>query len=395
MFPALIRLCPQLSPATEPAQRKSTLAAVASTALFAALAWAAPAARADVMQVKPGDTFSALAARQGAKLSEWRKYYDAKLSGLRDPNRITPGMTFELVQAGDGRSYLKLVGSAPAPVPVAKAAPRIEPAAPVTPVVPPPPTELVLGVLPNIAVSQLVIQYDSVRSYLERQTGRKVRVVVPANFKAFYDGMTRGDFDVSVAGSHLARLAQVDAQLVPLAIYEPRIPAQFIGPAEGPAISPKDTRGKVIAFANPTSLVAMYGQQWLRQQGLEPGKDYEVRGARTDMGVGRALLSGDAVAAIMSFGEFRSLPPEESSRLRIIEVFARVPNFIVMGHPRLGKDLLAKLQAAWLAMPADKDDGAAFVKAAGLSGIVAVDDAVLRELDPFVAITRRAMSGGN
>ena len=44
-------------------------------------------------------------------------------------------------------------------------------------------------------------------------------------------------------------------------------------------------RGKAVAFANPTSLVAMYGQQWLRQQSLEPGKDYEVKGARTDMGV--------------------------------------------------------------------------------------------------------------
>ena len=113
------------------------------------------------------------------------------------------------------------------------------------------------------------------------------------------------------------------------------------------------------------------------------------------MGVGRMLLSGDVVAAIMSGGEFRALPPEESSRLKIVEVFARIPNFIIVGHPRLGKERLASLKARLLTFMADKEDGAAFAKATGLSAIVDVDDATLRELDPHVAPTRRLMGVGN
>ena len=134
---------------------------------------------------------------------------------------------------------------------------------------------------------------------------------------------------------------------------------------------------------------ALFG--WLRGQNLEAGKDYEVKGARTDLGVGRMLLSGDAVAAIMSNGEFRALPADESSRLKIGEVFARIPNFITMAHPRLERDKINRLRSQLKAFLADNDDGSAFARATGFSGIVDVDDAQMRELDPYSAQTRKAM----
>ena len=402
---------------------------IAVAALLAASGVLAQADAPTMVEVQPGDTFSAIAARYTGGVSSWAKLYDAKRSRLRNPNIITPGMRLELVTAAGGKQYLRVMApgamaAAPAAAPAAPkaaapaapvaAAPTKPPvaaapapaAAPVKPpvvaaVVPPPPpvaavpsAELVVGVLPNIGAAALMAQYESMRTYFEKN-GQKVRIVLPANFKAFFDSTMRGDFDLAVSAPHFARVAQLDGGLIPLAMYEPRIPAQFVTPIDAPLASPKDAKGKSIAFANPTSLVAMYGQQWLRQQGLEPGKDYEVKGARTDMGVGRMLLSGDAVAAVMSGGEFRSLPVEESGRLKITEVFARIPNFILLGNPRLGKERLAKLKQQLLGFLADKDDGAAFAKAANVSAIVEADDATLRELDPYVAPTRRAMGTGN
>ena len=353
------------------------------------------------VEVHAGDTFSALAGPFVGGVRHWSKLYDPQRSGLADPNRIVPGMRFELVTEESGRRYLRLMGggvrdaaaarTAPSPAPAVAAAP-----APTVAAAPAPETEpLVVGVLPNISAAALMGQYESLKAYLERGGAQKVRIVLPANFKAFFDSTVRGEYDLAVAAPHFARVAQLDARMVPLVIYEPRIPAQFITSLEAPVADAAAVRGKAVAFANPTSLVAMYGQQWLRQQSLEPGKDYEVKGARTDMGVGRMLLSGDVVAAIMSGGEFRALPPEESSRLKIVEVFARIPNFIIVGHPRLGKERLASLKARLLTFMADKEDGAAFAKATGLSAIVDVDDATLRELDPHVAPTRRLMGVGN
>jgi phosphonate transport system substrate-binding protein len=250
---------------------------------------------------------------------------------------------------------------------------------------------LVIGVMPNLGASLMLGQYDNLKTYLERSTGQKVRIVVPANMKAYFEATLRGDYDLAIGGPHFARVAQVDARWVPVVMFEPRTNAQFITLLDGPMKSLRDLRGKAVVFSNPQSLVAMYGRQWLSQQNLEQGKDYDVKSARTDLGVGRMLLSGDAVAAVMSGGEFRALPADEAARLKIVEVIARIPNFVVMAHPRLGTERMARVKAKLQTFLADKDQGQAFAKATGVSGIVDADEAVLRELDAFVAPTRRMM----
>jgi phosphonate transport system substrate-binding protein len=386
-----------------PSQRSSARGGlfVAAGLLLGAVLGTSPAA-AQTVEVKAGDTFSAIATRLAGKGVMWNKVYDPRRTGLRDPNIIVPGMQFELVDEG-GRRYLKLVGSPdstrtaaspPAAPAVLPSAPRA-PAAAAAPVVAPVAAAdtIVVGVLPNIPAPALHAQYESLKKYLERQGGPKVRIVVPANFKAFFDSTVRGDYDLSVAAPHFARLAQVDARMVPLVMFEPRIPAQFITTTENAAAGVSDLKGKVVGFANPTSLVAMFGQQWLRQQGLEPGRDYEVRGARTDMGVGRMMLSGEVAGAVMSGGEFRALPPEEAARMKIVEVFTRIPNFIVLGHPRLGSAQLDRFRTQLQGFLADPEDGAAFSRATGITGMASVTEDVLRELDPHVAPTRRLMGG--
>ena len=424
-------------------RRESWLARAAATviALGVGLGIGSAAAQSGTLptlvDVQPGDTFSAIASRFTGDPRAWRKLYSPEQSGLVNPNLITPGMRLELVTEASGNKFLRLVGGKAAAVamaaaPAPAAAPAVEPAvkpapmptvaaplakppapavaaapapvaappvaaaapAPVVaaaPAVPAADGALVIGVLPNVAASLLLPQYEYMRRYLERGGGQKVRIVVPANFKVFFDATMAGEYDLAVAAPHFARVAQQERGMVPLVTYEPRINALMVVPADSTVTGPKDLRERVVAFANPQSLVAMYGVQWLRGQGLEAGKDFEVKGARTDLGVGRMLLSGDAVAAIMSNGEFRALPADESSRLKIGEVFARIPNFITIAHPRLERDKINRLRTQLKAFLADADDGAAFARATGFSGITDVNDAQMRELDPYSPQTRRAM----
>ena len=388
------------------------IAATAAVAQTAAPLTAAPT----LIEVHAGDTFSAIAARFTGDARNWARLYNAQLSRLPNPNLILVGMQLELVTEASGGRYLRLVSepggralpvaktplAAPSKAAAAPAAPAPATPAAVTPAAPlanaaaaPGDDALVVGVLPNIGAAALLAQYESLKTYLERGGGQKVRIVVPANFKAFFDNTMRGDYDLAVAAPHFARVAQLDRGMVPLAMYEPRIAALFLTPIDSAISGPRDVRGKAVAFANPTSLVAMFGQQWLRQQSLEPGKDYEVKGANSDMGVGRMLLSGDAVAAIMSNGEFRALPPDESSRMKIVESFARIPNFILVAHPRLGGARLERLKSQLKGFLSDKDEGAAFSRSTGITGIVEAEDAVMRELDPFAPLTRRAMGLAN
>lgn len=371
------------------------------SALLLALAAAGSAAQTSppqIIEVKKGDTFSGLVVQVGGSASGWRQMYRTDLSRLPDPNVISIGMRFELATDSNGVQYLRRIDSAaPADTPnapaapVAAAPPKPAPAAPAAREAPN--EALVIGVLPYIGSGALLSQYEYLKTYLGRVAGEKdVRIVVPANFKAFFTSTMKGEFDIAVSAPHFARVAQIDKAMTPLLIYEPRIKALFVTPADGGVSGPADVRGKAVAFANPQSLVAMYGQQWLRQKNLEVGTDYEARGARTDMGVGRMMLAGEAVAAIMSNGELRSLPAEESERLKIVETFTTIPNFVVVANPAMERERVSRLKASLKAFLADKDEGAAFARATGLTGIVDVDEPLLRELDPYVALTRQAMA---
>ncbi len=403
-----------------------SLLALGLLALSAAVGAATPAVS-ETIVIKAGDTLSQIAARYTGDARQWRKLYDARKSGLSNPNVIIAGDVLELVTEANGSRYLRAIGSTAAPtaaaalapataaasvvrVPAAVPAPVVAPAAPAPApalapavTVSPPaaqqaggtpasvPGELVIGVVPYISAATLAAQYEPLKRYLERGGSTRVRIVVPGNFKAFFDAAVAGEFDVAISPPHMARVAQLDRGLMPLGVFEPRIGALLVTPTEGGISSPRDVAGKAVGFANPQSLVAMYGQQWLRGQNLEAGRDYESKGARTDLGVGRMMLTGEAVAAIMSTGEFRVLPPEEATRMRIVETFARIPNFIWLAHPRLERARADRLRTQMRDFFADAEDGAAFTKATGLTGFVEATDATLRELDPFNSATRRAM----
>lgn len=399
-----------INPASFPFKRSVCAVLATTLGLFAFSSMGQPVTP-EVIEVREGDTFSSIAARLSDEPRNWRKMYRSRLSQLPNPNQISVGMRFAVTEDTKGKRYLRVIHSHDSPVnsalvittpPTTAATPAAIPS-PTGPIITAPPLAgatprsgvLVIGVLPNIPAATLTTQYQHLSRYFERIDGQKVRIVISTNFKEFFESTMKGDFDLAVTAPHFARIAQLDRAMVPLVGYQPRINALLVAPIDSKVASSRDLRERAVAFANPQSLVAMYGQQWLSKQGMEPGTDYEVKGTRTDLGVGRMVLSGDAVAAIMSNGEFRALPPEESARMKIVEVIARIPNFVVLAHPRLDRTRQGQIKAQLKSFLADSEDGVPFAQATGFTAMSEVDEAQLRELDSFVEATRRSMGYSN
>src|SRR5207245_10738387 len=124
----------------------------------------------------------------------------------------------------------------------------------------------------NNSTKTLMAQYEHMKHYLEARNTQKITISTSANFKAFFESTMNGDFDLAVSAPHFARVAQLDRGLIPLVIYEPRINALLITPVDQSLGSAAELRGKVVAFANPQSLVAMYGLAWRGQRGVQPAK---------------------------------------------------------------------------------------------------------------------------
>lgn len=253
-----------------------------------------------------------------------------------------------------------------------------------------PENPLVLGVIPNVSARLILSAYQPMRTHLERELARRVEVATAPDFRGFAERALRGEYQMIVTAPNVGRVLQVDAGWEPIAIYEPQIPAVLVASADNPLDAPTQIRGRALALANPQSLVALVGLQWLRSQGLQAGTDFSIALAANDDSLGAVLRSGDAPLAIMSMGEFRAKPEDMRKRLRIVGEIARVPGFLVMTARPVDDATRRRLRGLLLAFPGS-DEGRQFLALSGFSGIRDVTDADLRFLDPFVEATRRSL----
>jgi phosphonate transport system substrate-binding protein len=253
---------------------------------------------------------------------------------------------------------------------------------------------LTLGVLPNISARVLLTHYQPVREHLQPLLGRPVEVVTANDFRAFAQATREGNYDVIVTAPNLGRMAQTDSRWVPLASYEPGIPALLVGPVDKPEATVAQLRGKALALANPQSLVALVGLRWLAGQGLQTERDFQIARAPNDDSLGSLIRSGEAPFAIMSMGEFRAKPEALRQTLRIVTQIATVPGFLVMANPALAATERQKVAEAMWALPGT-EAGKRFFALSGFSNIRRVDERELASLDVYTDVTRRSLFGEN
>ncbi len=254
-------------------------------------------------------------------------------------------------------------------------------------------TPLVLGVIPNVSARLIIAAYQPMRTHLERELGRRIEVATAADFRSFAERALRGEYRVIVTAPNVGRVLQTDGGWEPIAIYEPQIPAILVAGADNPVDAASQIRGRALALANPQSLVALVGLQWLRSQGMQAGTDFRIALAANDDSLGAVLRSGEAPLAVMSLGEFRAKTEEMRQRLRIVTEIAKVPGFLVMAARDVDEAERRRLRALLLAFPRT-DEGRQFLALSGFSGIREVTDTDLRFLDAYVDVTRRGLGLG-
>lgn len=249
-----------------------------------------------------------------------------------------------------------------------------------------------IGVLPNVSARVILTSYQPMREYFERELKRGVDIATAPDFRAFAENTRRGDYQLVVTAANLGRVAQVDSNWHPLAIYDPKIPAILVALADNANASVTQLRGKSLALANPQSLVALAGLEWLGVQGLRHGADFKTVTAANDDSLGAVLRTGEAPLAIMSMGEFRAKPEAMRNTLRIVTEIAKLPGFLVMASPGLPAAEVKRLKTLILAFP-QTDEGKKFFALSGFANIREVTEPELKTLDSFNDITRQGLGG--
>jgi len=254
------------------------------------------------------------------------------------------------------------------------------------------PEPLQLGLVPNISPRVLFEHNRPLRLYLERRLGRPVELVTAPDFRVFHQRTLAGAYDLAVTPAHMARLAQLDAGHVPLVSYAPGIACLVVTAKESGVNGIGDLRGRAITLANPLSLVALHGQQWLGAHGLRAEQDYRITRVRADDSAASMLVRGESAAALLSAGELRAIPEKLRERVAVLSPCGEVQSFVAVASARLPAQLRESLRGALIAFPA-APEFADFSAATGFKGMAAVDDAMLRTLDVLAPATRRLLDG--
>jgi phosphonate transport system substrate-binding protein len=251
---------------------------------------------------------------------------------------------------------------------------------------------LEIGVLPNLSARLLLAQYQPMRDYLSREMKRAVQVSTAPNWTAFHQRTLGLDYDVVVTAANLARVAQLDRGFVPLLAYAPAIKGMVICASNRPVKTVTELRGQTLVLSNPQSLITLRGMQWLADNGLHRDKDFKTMNTPTDDSVGSVVTRGDAIAAMLSGGEYRAIPDNIKAQLQVLTTFAEVAGFIVLASPKLPAADMRAVKESLLAFAAGSDEGKAFFASSGFNGMNEPAAGLMESMDPYLEATRRTMS---
>jgi phosphonate transport system substrate-binding protein len=190
-----------------------------------------------------------------------------------------------------------------------------------------------LGIAPHTSARVILEMYQPLRSQLEKALGVPVEVVTAPDFTEFAKRMLHQEYDIAVTTGHQARLAQTDADYLPLITYAADFRAVALVVGNSKIKTAKDLIGKPVLGLSSTSLVTLWGQHWMKQG----GNSEALRYVSASDSVARLVLSGEAAAGFMSLANYQSLNRELQAQMR----------FLVVSDPMAGRVyMLNKRQAA-------------------------------------------------
>lgn len=239
---------------------------------------------------------------------------------------------------------------------------------------------LQVGILPISTTRILIKNYQPLQAYLERELKQPVELVTAHDFKTFHFNTLKGDYDLIITAAHLGRLAQTEANYVPLARYKAPHRTLLLVAKDQPLKSVEDLRGKVIAGIDPLTLAVNETLLWLRRQGLRAGIDFAMLETPTPISAAYSVLNHQSVMAIGSPQGWKQFPDSLRDSLEIFASLPELPSLMWLAHPRMASDA-PRIKAALLGFTEKSREGAMFYKATGYIGMKQVSNQEAQSMD--------------
>lgn len=246
---------------------------------------------------------------------------------------------------------------------------------------------LIFGVFPNLTPKVLVETYRPLADFLQDRLHRRVEIYSALDLRTFAANTARGDYDLVLTAPHLAWLARQDAGYRPLLKYAEPVRGVLVVRADSPIQTPAQLRGKRVAIADPLAVVVMAMRAQLRAQGFASGSAIQIENAQSHNNAAMRVFSGGVEAAILGAQEYRRLPAEVQSGLRILAETPPLSSQMFLSHPRVREQEALAVRQMLLSYAATSE-GRVFMERGGFGGFAELDGRELSAFKPYTLEVR-------
>ena len=254
--------------------------------------------------------------------------------------------------------------------------------------------DVTLGVFPRRPVATTHKAFKPLAEHLSKQLGEPVHLVVPKNFKAFWDGVEKKQFDIVHYNQYHYIKSHKDLGYQVIVANEEFGNKQIAGALtvrkDSGIKSVNDLKGKTILFGGGKKAMGSYiaPTAILKTAGLTAGQDYKVKFAKNPpsavIGIynNAANASGSGNVILRIKAVTKKINVDDVAILAESEPFTQLP-WAVKGD--MPESKAKKIQDIMVQLK-NSDQGKAILKAAKVTGFYSVTDAdygKVREITKF------------
>ena len=229
------------------------------------------------------------------------------------------------------------------------------------------------------------------RLYLEQALGRRVKICTAAGFRQFFLNAKRGDYDLIVTSSHLARLLQKEHQFTLLLRYSAGGSGLVMTALNSPVKNLQDLRGQVIAMPDELSLASIVCMTYLREKGLKSGTDFQLLEVPSFASAILSVQKRRSRGGHLCLGCTRPNTPGAPRVSACHHEYREFISLVLLVNPRLAKSDVEYLNAALLKFGNKSNEGKQFFSSTGFGSMISATEKDMASLDRYMAETKRLL----
>ncbi len=205
-------------------------------------------------------------------------------------------------------------------------------------------THYTFGVFPYLSPEQLSQSYGPVAAEFSRALARPVRFTSAPTYEEFTRGLTEETYDIAMIQPFDYVNAVDHHGYRPLARVDADLRANFVVRPDSAFKTIRDLRGTHVALPSATAAVSRMALKALRDAGLQPGVDVQIRHFKSFGSCMQDVLIGHSSACATGKAAKAIFEKRMDVTLRIMYQTPPIPHMTFVAHRRLPEAELQRLQ---------------------------------------------------